>query len=107
MLFELREYDIVPGKLPAVNERFKEVALRYFAKHGIEPLGFWTDIVGTSNRLTYLVRYEDMAHRDRAWTAFMNDQDRLAEFADTETEGPLVVVIRNRFLAPTDYSALT
>lgn len=107
MLYELREYDVVPGKLTALNERFASIGRRYFEKHGIEPIGFWTDVVGTSNRLTYILRYRDMAHRDQAWNAFLTDQDRLAEFAPTEADGPLVLTIRNRFLAPTSYSALT
>lgn len=107
MLYELREYDVAPGRLPALNERFANIALRYFEKHGIEPIGFWTDVVGTSGRLTYLVRYRDMAHREEAWSAFAGDQERLAEFAETEQDGPLVLTIRNRFLAPTVYSQLT
>jgi hypothetical protein len=107
LIYELRQYDIAPGRLPAVHERFATIALRYFEKHGIEQVGFWTDVVGTSNRLTYLVRYRDLAHREQAWGAFATDEARLAEFAETEPEGPLVVRIENRLLAPTSYSALT
>jgi NIPSNAP len=107
VLYEYREYEVAPGKLPALNDRFANIAVRYFEKHGIEPIGFWTDVVGTSGRLTYLLRYRDMAHRELAWTAFQTDAERLAEFAPTESDGPLVLRIRNRFLAPTSYSELS
>jgi len=106
MLYELREYDVTPGRLPALHDRFVDIGLRYFEKHGIEAVAFWTDLVGTSNRLTYVVRYEDMAHRERAWGAFTSDPVRLMEFAETEKDGPLVTQARNRFLAPTEYSPL-
>lgn len=106
MLYELREYDVRPGALPAVQDRFANIVSRYFEKHGIEPIAFWTDVVGISNRLTYLVRYEDMAHRERAWGAFLSDPDRLAEFVPTEPDGPLVTRIRNRLLQPTAFSPL-
>ncbi|MGH8952699.1 MAG: NIPSNAP family protein [Acidimicrobiia bacterium] len=107
MLYELREYQVAPGRLSALNERFANIALRYFEKHDIEPIAFWTEMVGSPWRLTYLVRYRDMAHRELAWNGFANDADRLAEFAETEKDGPLVLSIRNRLLAPTDYSPLT
>ena len=106
MLYELREYEVTPGRLPALHDRFANIALRYFEKHGIEPVAFWTDVVGISNRLTYVVRYRDMAHREQAWGSFMTDADRLAEFAETEKDGPLVTQIRNRFLTSTEYSPL-
>lgn len=107
MLYELREYDVKPGQLKALNDRFANIAFRYFEKHGIEPIAFWTDVVGTSNRLTYIVRYQDMAHRESAWEAYANDPERLAEFAETEPDGPLVTRIQNRLLAPTAFSPMS
>ena len=36
MLYELRIYKTVPGRLPAINERFaKHTAISFFKKHGI------------------------------------------------------------------------
>ena len=106
MLYEMRIYEVVPGQLGRLNDRFATITLDYFAKHGIVPVAFWTDAVGVSNRLTYIVRYDDFAHRERAWTAFMTDSERLAAFAETEKDGPIVQRIENRLLSPTDYSPL-
>jgi hypothetical protein len=69
-------------------------------------VAFWEDIIGTSNRLTYLVSYEDLGHRDRAWTAFSTDPDWIAGRARTEENGPLVARVINTLMRPTEYSPL-
>ncbi|MPZ49304.1 MAG: NIPSNAP family protein [Dehalococcoidia bacterium] len=106
MIYELRVYDAVPGKLPALNARFEKVTMGYFAKHGLKVAGFWADEVGTSNRLTYLLAFEDMAARDTAWAAFRADQERLKVFEETERDGPLVARIENTIMRPTAYSPM-
>ena len=76
MIYELRIYYTVPGKLPALNDRFANVTLAYFKKYGIQVVGFWTDEVGVSNRLSYIVAFSDMAERDQAWADFRADPER-------------------------------
>ena len=106
MIYELRVYDVVPGKLNALNDRFANLTLRYFAKHGIKVVGFWTDIIGVNNRLTYILAFDDLAHRDRAFTAYQTDPDRLPEFVETERDGPLVARVTNTLMRPTSYSPM-
>ncbi len=52
MIYEIRIYDAMPGKLPALNDRFANITMGYFEKHGIKQVGYWTDVIGTSGRLT-------------------------------------------------------
>ena len=106
MIYELRIYDTLPGKLPALNDRFANVTMAYFKKYGIQVVGFWTDEVGVSNRLSYIVAFNDMAQRDQAWAAFRADPERAAAFAETEKDGPLVARIQNTILRPTSYSPM-
>lgn len=107
MLYELRIYEALPGKLPALNARFENHTLRFFAKHGIKVVGFWTTAVGpSSNELTYLLAFESMADREQRWTAFAADPEWLAVKRETEKDGPLLANIRNQFLFPTSYSPL-
>jgi hypothetical protein len=107
MLYELRIYEAVPGKLAALNARFEQHTLQFFAKHGIQVVGFWTTLVGESNNeLTYIVAFDNMADREKKWTAFATDPDWLAVKQATEPDGPLTLKIRNQFLAPTKYSPL-
>jgi len=106
VLYELRIYDTVPGKLPALHDRFVNLTLSLFKKHGINVVGFWTDEVGVSNRLTYIISFKDMAHREQAWGAFQNDPDWVRGRAESERNGPINERITNTFLRPTSYSPL-
>jgi hypothetical protein len=106
MIYELRIYDAVPGKLPALNDRFAKITLGYFEKHGIKSIAYWTDVIGISGRLTYMLAFDDLAHRERAWASFQADEERLARFAETEKDGPLVARVENRILRPTPYSPM-
>jgi hypothetical protein len=96
----------MPGKLPALHHRFRTITLGYFKKYGISVVGFWDVVVGTTNELHYIVRYDDPAHREKAWDAFLGDESRQRDFAETERDGPLVARVHNQFWRPTDYSEL-
>ncbi len=106
MIYELRLYEVVPGRMPALHARFQNHTLGFFAKHGIKVVGFWESIVGTSNVLSYLVAFEDLAHRERAWAAFMADEDWKRIRDESQREGPIVARIRNELWQPTPYSPL-
>ena len=79
MLYELRTYHVVPGKLPAVNDRLRAPKLSLFAKHGINPVGFWTTYIGPSaNTLTYILAWDSLGDRETIWNGFASDTDWLA-----------------------------
>ena len=106
MIYELRIYEAMPGKLPALNTRFADITMGYFEKHGLKQIGYWTESIGTSGRLTYMLAFNDMAHRESAWASFIADPDRIKAFAETERDGLLVARIENKILRPTAYSPL-
>jgi hypothetical protein len=49
MIYELRIYHAVPGRLPALLSRFQDHTLPLWEKHGIRQAGFWTTVVGKSH----------------------------------------------------------
>ncbi len=107
MIYEMRIYDALPGKLNALNARFANVTLRLFEKHGIRSVGYWTTYVGeVSNRLTYILTWEDLAERQRCWETFQNDPEWIAARAESEKDGPLLSNVQSMFLKPTDYSPM-
>jgi len=106
MIHELRIYECVPGRIGALNDRFRNHTLRIWAKHGIKSVAFWEDYVGVSNRLTYILEWEDLAHRQRAWDAFAADPEWLAARAKSEESGPIVARVVATLMKPTDYSPL-
>jgi len=105
-LFEYRVYEVVPGRLPALNKRFETITLGLFKKHGIEVVGFWEAVAGTSNQLHYLLRYDDLGHRERAWNAFQTDPEWLEKRAQTEADGPIVARVHNEFWRASSYSPM-
>jgi hypothetical protein len=101
---ELRIYDAMPGKLPALHDRFAKHTIGLFGKYGIENIAYWVDDVGTSNRLTYLLGYADLGGREKSWTAFQADPAWQQARADSEKDGPLVRLSRHAILRRTPYS---
>ena len=106
MIYEWRVYEIMPGKMANINNRFANITLKLFQKHGIKVIGFWEAIVGQSNTLYYMVAFNDMAHREKAWNAFASDPEWIKARAETEKDGPIVSRVYNMLLRPTSYSPL-
>ena len=104
MLYELRVYDAMPGKLGALNDRFANHAIGFFKNHGIGIVGFWTAMIGTSNQLTYILSFDDMADREKKWGAFQADPGWHKARAESEVDGPLNASVQNSFMQLTSYS---
>ena len=106
MIYELRSYEVVPGRMPAMHARFQNHTIGIFRKHGIEVVGFWDVVIGTSNVLHYILRFDDLGHRERAWATFLTDPDWLRVRAESEKDGPIVARIRTEIWRPTPYSPM-
>ncbi|MBS95930.1 MAG: NIPSNAP family protein [SAR202 cluster bacterium] len=106
MIHELRIYEAIPGKLPELNKRFDTITLGYFEKYDMKVVGFWTDEFGDNTKLTYILEFNDLNHRQESWAKFRADEDRAKAFAETEKNGPLVARVTNSILTPTYYSPL-
>ena len=107
MIYELRVYRCVSGRLPALIKRFDTITLKLWEKHGIRQAGFWTTLIGESNQeLYYLLQWESLAEREKKWGAFMTDPTWLAARAETEKDGAIVANVTNQILQPTSFSSV-
>jgi hypothetical protein len=107
MIVEMRVYHCLPGRLPALNQRFSTITLDFWKKYGIKQIGFFTTMVGETNQsLTYFLAWESLAEREQKWNAFQADADWIAKRAETEASGAIVGHIENQLLTPTAYSAM-
>jgi hypothetical protein len=106
MVYELRIYEVMPGKMEALSKRFHDVTGRYFRKYGITEVGYWTALAGTTAEFVYILAYENLATREKAWDGFIKDAERKREFSETDKDGVMVWKSRSMFLTPTAYSAL-
>ena len=107
MIHELRIYRCVPGKLPALLDRFNTITLKLWERHGIRQAGFWTVVVGESNQdLYYLIEWDSLAEREEKWAAFGADPEWQEKRAKTEAGGAIVANVSNQILQPTSFSAV-
>ena len=102
MIYEIREYTTVPGRMPALVRRFRNDTLPIFARMGMEVTFMSLTEVGddSNNELVYVLRfdsYDDMATK---WAAFQADPEWRAARKASEEDGPIVARIRRRVLNP-------
>lgn len=107
MIYELRVYTCLPGRLPALLKRFETQTLRIWGRLGIRQAGFFTTLVGpTSSQLTYLLAWDSLGERERKWDAFLADAEWIAAREASEADGPIIANVANSFLAPTGFSSV-
>jgi NIPSNAP len=108
MIYELRVYRCVPGRMPALLSRFENETLRIWERHGVRQAGFWTTLIGRSSQeITYMLAWDSLAEREKRWAAFQADPEWPAVVARTEKDGQLVESISSQLLVPTAFSAVT
>jgi hypothetical protein len=107
MIYEMRVYEAVPGRLPDLLKRFEAKTLKIWEKHGIKQAGFFTTLVGEHNQhLTYFLAWESLAEREKKWNAFFADPEWISARAETEKNGAIVARVSSQFLTPTSFSSV-
>ena len=107
--FELRTYHAAPGKLEALNARFRDHTCALFRKHGMEIVGFWMPVdkePGADNTLVYLLAHKSRAAAKQSWQDFGNDPEWQKARTESEVNGKLTVKVESVFMNATDYSPL-
>ena len=98
-----------PGKLSALNNRFREHTTRLFNKHGIKSLGYWTpfDQPDREDTLIYLIHHANRKQADLNWKAFGQDPEWKKIVRESRVEGKLLVRPPERlYLKALDFSPL-
>ena len=106
-IFELRTYRAAPGRLAALNERFRDHTLSLFEKHGMEVVGFWEPIADedSPDTLIYLLAFPTKAAAEESWRNFKADPDWIKVMKDSQTDGvPLAASWESTYMTLTDYS---
>jgi hypothetical protein len=107
VIYEMRIYRCVPGRLPNLLRRFENTTLRIWERLGIRQAGFWTVMVGDGNQdLHYMLAWESLAEREQKWGTFSADPEWIEKRAESEKDGAIVANITSSFLVPTKFSAV-
>jgi hypothetical protein len=104
MIYELREYVAVPGRIDELHARFADHTLDLFGKHNLPVVGFWTD-VADPNRIIYLLSFADQDAQRAAWQAFQDDPVWQRVKQESEANGPIVSELHSRTMQATPYWA--
>jgi hypothetical protein len=107
-VFEIRTYTTHPGKLDALNARFRNHTVRLFEKHGMTNVGYWVplDAPLAENTLIYMLAHKDRETAKKSWDAFRADPDWVKARTESEAQGPIIVKIESVFVKATDYSTV-
>ena len=109
MIYEMRRYDAVPGKMASLNELMQDLAVPVFKRLGMTVVACFTPEVGDDeNTLIYILGYADMGERQRLWDKFWVDPEWVEGRSKLGTKfgGPVVAKSNSVFLKPTGYSDL-
>ena len=107
-VFELRTYTTLPGRLSALNARFRNHTVKLFEKHGMKNVGYWVpqDEPGKSNTLIYVVSHKSRDAAKASWDAFRKDPAWLKARDASEADGKIVEKVQSVFMDAVDYSPL-
>ena len=103
MLYELRTYYTVPGRMPNLLARFRDHTCTLFEKNGIGNVGYWV-AANDPNCLIYIVRHPDEAAMQANWDKFRNDPEWVKAKGDSEADGPIVERLTSQAMNPTDFT---
>ena len=106
-LFELRVYHTVPGKLPALESRFRDTTSKLLAKHDLKVVGYW---VSESDRpgedaFIFLVAHSSREEATKNWDAMRADP-AFQEVLKSEQAVKLTEKVDSIYMHPTDFSPM-
>ncbi len=102
MIYDMRIYDIAPGRLPEYMAAVREVGLPVREKHGVTLVHWYYTEVGTLNRVFHTWAYRDWAHLAEAKARFRQDPDWSGKYLPRVL--PLVVRQSNQIVLAADFS---
>jgi hypothetical protein len=106
-VFELRIYHSAPGKLPALESRFRDIYSKLLAKHGLQVVGYWVPegAADWDNTFVYLVAHSSREEAKKNWDAMIADPE-VQEAIKSEQADKLVEKIDRTYMRSTDFSPL-
>jgi len=106
-VFELRVYHAVPGKLPALESRFRDTTSKLLAKHDLQVVGYWVPegAPAWDNTFVDILAYPSREEANKNWKAFVADPE-FQEVIKSEKANKLVEKEDSTYMHPTDFSPM-
>ena len=106
-VFELRVYHSPTWRqLAALHQRFAGPEIKIFHRSGVHPLFYSQTAIGPNMpNLTYLIPFDDLAAREKAWAAFSADEEWVkARKESIDKDGQIANVIQVSLFKAAPYS---
>jgi hypothetical protein len=106
MIFELRVYHALPGKLHDLVARFRDHTDALFAQHGMKSVAYWMplDEPQKSTTFIYILQHPSREAATANWKSFQADPAWISVKEKSEANGKLVEKIDSTFMEMTDFS---
>jgi NIPSNAP len=106
-VFELRVYHVVPGKLRALESRFRDTTSKLLAKHDLKVVGDWIPegAPDWENTFVDILVHPSREEAKKIWDAMMADPE-FQEVVKSEQANKLGEKIDSTYMRPTDFSPM-
>jgi len=106
-VFELRVYHVVPGKLPALESRFRDTTSKLLAKHDLNVVGYWLseDAAASDSTFIFIVSHSSSEEAKKNWDAMRADP-QFQEVVKSEQSEKTVEKVDVTYMHPTEFSPM-
>jgi|ERR1700722_12300818 len=106
-VFELRIYHVLPGRMSALEARFRDTTSKVLAKHDLNVLGYWVgaDATASDDRFIFLVVHRNRDEAKRNWAA-MSADPAFQEILNSEKADKTVDKVEVMYMDPADFSSM-
>ena len=106
-VFELRIYHALPGKVPALESRFRDTTSKLLAKHDLNVVGYWVpeDPAALDNTFIFMLAHASRAEAKKNWEAFAADPGFQAVVKAEQAE-KTVEKVDVTYMRPADFSPM-
>ena len=107
-IFELRTYSMHPGRVDAINARFRDHTRVLFERHGMTNVVYWYTVEpeNAQPKLIYLLAHKSVADAKKSFDKFRDDPDWKRVRDDSEVSGPIVERLESKYFKTLPFSPL-
>ena len=107
-IFELRIYHALPGKLPAMELRFRNTTSKLLAKHNLNVIGYWipdSKSPAWDNTFVFLLAHSSREDAQKNWSEMAADPN-FQVVIKSEQKERLLDKAETTYMQPTEFSPM-
>jgi hypothetical protein len=107
-IFQLRTYHLLPGRLDAIQSRFRDHTQALFEKQGLSNYPYWITVEkdGSQPKLVYFIGHQSKEEFNAAFGRFVADPEWIKVRDASEVSGKIVEKIDSHFYTALPFSPM-